>query len=95
MFGVLCGIVYGFLEGRVKNRRLLGLCYFLTIGAIWSLVTSVLGLGMSAEDLIKGNPVNPYFFVAAPAIGFILGILFALIPWIMELRRHKNEKTEP
>lgn len=94
MFGVLCGGVYSFLEKRVKSKGLLTLYYFLMVGGIWALVMSVVGLLMTAEDLIKGELNNPYFYIYPPVVGFVLGDIFAFFPWLIELRNARDHKTE-
>ena len=87
--------VYHFYRKRTQRKGLAALYYFLTIGGIWALVMSMIGLLMTAEDLIKGTLVNPYFYLSVPAIGFILGDIFAFFPWLIALRSKKDQKSEP
>lgn len=92
MFSVLAAGIYGMFEKRIKNKRIVSLCYFLTIGLIWAAVTLAV-VGMSFARDIALNSVDSSILYLAPLAGFVLGLIFALFSWITGLR-DSGGKTE-
>lgn len=84
--------IYHFYRKRTQRKGLAALYYFLTIGGIWSAVTLLIGLLMIGKDLITGE-ADPTFLLLAIPVGFVLGMVFALVPWLMERKKHDDEMT--
>ena len=84
--------VYRFYRRRTQRKGLAALYYFLTIGGIWAVVMLLVSLLMFGKDLITGE-VDPSFFLLVIPVGFVLGMIFAIVPWLME-RKDPDEESK-
>ncbi len=91
MFSVLAAAVYGFFEKRVKKKPAVSILYFLSMGAIWVIVGCFFAVLFAVKDLLQGK-INQNFFRAVLIVCFLLGEVFAFIPWITGLRKTNGDK---
>lgn len=91
MYSVLASAVYGFFEKRVKKKTAVSILYFLSMGAIWVIVGSFLSFLIAGKDLLQGK-IDQNFFRAVPIVCFLLGEVFAFIPWTTGLRKTNGDK---
>ena len=93
MFAVLASAIYGFWEQKFKRKLFVTLCYFLTLGVLWSVVTFCIGWMMSYRDIVLGR-ADPSFLNLTPLLGFLLGEIFAFFPWIFGLSRSEDRSEK-
>lgn len=82
--------VYRFYRKRVARKGLASVYYFLTIGGIWSVVVVLVSLLSFGKDLITGE-LSPSILLLAIPVGFLLGMVFAIVPWVMERKNPIEE----
>lgn len=92
MFSVIFAMLYGTWEKRIDNKLLVDFLYFLSAGVLWMILTCLMALFIVLKD---GPVANPVFWRIVPGIGFVLGLIFAIFPWITGLRNSgdDSEKT--
>lgn len=93
MFSALASAIYGFYEKRLKNKLLVTLCYFLTIGAIWAAVTFCIGWMFLYRNIVLRR-VDADVLKLIPLVGFILGEIFAFFPWILGLNKSGDDTRQ-
>ena len=95
MFRLFSVAVYDFVQKRRKNPKLRTLNYFLVMGLIWGLFTFAIGALGQLRDLMAGEIERELYLKVItflPLVGFILGDLFRLIPWLLWFRHDADIK---
>ena len=91
MFAALVADIYGIFEKCIRNKVLVCICYFLTMGALWALVTFCIGWMSMYRDIAR-NRIDPDVLKLIPLAGFALGEILAFFPWITGLHKSGDKQ---